>query len=286
MELCHICPRRCGADRSSAAGFCGESDTVRVARAALHPWEEPCISGTAGSGTVFFSGCSLRCVFCQNRAVSRGEKGRAVGELADIFFQLRDSGAVNINLVTPTHFTPQIVSAIRAAKTRGFDLPFVWNSSGYECPEALRSLEGLIDVWLPDFKYVSRVLSGRYSGAPDYFENALSAITEMKRQTPDYEFRDGLIKKGVLIRHLVLPGCTGDSLDVMDAVRESFGAGQYVSVMSQYTPFGEALPDELNRTVTPEEYEKVTSYALLIGLRHGYFQEGGAAAESFIPEFK
>lgn len=284
---CTLCPRRCKADRQSGVGFCGESDEIRIARAALHPWEEPCISGEKGSGTVFFSGCSLRCVFCQNYAVSRSQKGRIVStdELVKIYFDLAKAGASNINLVTPTHFTLEIAKSIDMAKKSGIGIPFVWNSGGYESVETLKTLDGLVDIYMPDLKYASSGLAKKYSAAKDYPSVALAAIKEMKRQQPEDIFEDGLLKNGVLIRHLVLPGCTDDSLDVLDLIKENFGKRQLVSVMSQYTPFGDSLPDELKRTVTAEEYDRVTSYALLIGLNHGYFQEGEAATESFIPPF-
>lgn len=284
---CTLCPRRCGVNRRSGIGFCGEGDEIRIARAALHPWEEPCISGENGSGTVFFSGCSLRCVFCQNYAVSRSERGRVVtvDELLRIYFDLAEAGAANINLVTPTHFTSEIAKSIDIAKRSGIGIPFVWNSGGYESVETLKTLEGLVDVYMPDLKYASPTLAEKYSAAKDYPSVAVAAIKEMKRQQPEDIFAGGLLKSGVLIRHLVLPNCSDDSLDVLDLIKESFGNRQLVSVMSQYTPFGESLPDELKRKVTAEEYDRVTSYALLIGLRHGYFQEGEAATESFIPDF-
>ncbi len=287
LNKCTLCPRNCMTDRTHGHGFCGETEKIRIARAALHPWEEPCISGENGSGTVFFSGCSLRCVFCQNREVSSSRKGRVVSaeELVDIYFKLASQGAHNINLVTPSHFTDSVAKSISAAKTRGIKLPFIWNSGGYERAETLRSLEGLVDVYLPDFKYMSSGYAAKYSAASDYPQRAVEALAEMKRQQPHDFFEDGLIKKGMIIRHLVLPGCTDDSLDVLDTIKSMFGREQLISVMSQYTPVGSGLPDELNRPLKREEYEKVTSYAMLIGFKNGYFQEGDAVGESFIPDF-
>lgn len=284
---CTLCPRNCRTDRTEKAGFCGERATARIARAALHMWEEPCISGKNGSGTVFFSGCSLKCVFCQNYAVSRSEKGRSVtaDELVGIYFDLVRQGAHNINLVTPTHFAPVVTESVIKAKDGGIGVPFVWNSSGYETPEFFRNSAGIFDVFLPDFKYVSSEISRKYSVAGDYSEVALNVLKAMREAQPDDIFENGLMKKGMIVRHLVLPGCTDDSLDVLDEIKKNLGKSQLISIMSQYTPFGKNLPDELYRTVTREEYEKVTSYALLIGLKHGYFQEGSAAKESFIPDF-
>lgn len=287
MNKCTLCPRNCLTDRTLGCGFCGETEKIRIARAALHPWEEPCISGENGSGTVFFSGCSLRCVFCQNREVSKGRKGREVSaeELVDIYFDLASQGAHNINLVTPTHFTDSVAKSISAAKIRGINIPFIWNSGGYETADTLKALDGLVDVYLPDFKYMSSEYAAKYSAASDYPLRATEALAEMKRQQPHDRFENGLIKNGMIIRHLVLPGCTDDSLDVLDRIKSMFGREQLISVMSQYTPVGNGLPDELNRPLYREEYEKVTSYAMLIGFKNGYFQEGDAVGESFIPDF-
>lgn len=236
---------------------------------------------------MFFSGCSLRCVFCQNREVSSGRKGREVSaeELTDIYFDLAAQGAHNMNLVTPTHFTDSVAKSIYEAKARGINIPFIWNSGGYERAETLKALEGLVDVYLPDFKYMSSDYAAKYSAASDYPLRAAEALAEMKRQQPYDRFENGLIKKGMIIRHLVLPGCTDDSLDVLDKIKSMFGKEQLISVMSQYTPLGNGLPDELNRPLCREEYEKVTSYAMLIGFKNGYFQEGDAVGESFIPDF-
>ncbi|MGE4549445.1 MAG: radical SAM protein [Intestinibacillus sp.] len=288
MEACRLCPRACGVDRvKGQRGFCGADDTVHVARAALHRWEEPCLSGTHGAGTVFFSHCTLGCVYCQNRAISRAqERGVPVSEkqLADIFLDLQRQGAHNIDLVTPGHYAPQIIRAIERAKARGLAIPMVYNCGGYETRDTLRLLDGLIDVYLPDFKYYSSYYAARYSGAADYFEVASDAVAEMVRQTgaPTFD-ADGLLTRGVLVRHLMLPGLAGDTAQVLRHLAERFGEKILVSLMRQYTPFGmaETWP-ELNRTITGEEYAEAVETFQSLGLA-GYLQEGGAIGESFIP---
>lgn len=287
MPVCNLCPRKCNTDRSAHRGFCGEALSMRISRAAPHKWEEPCISGNSGSGTVFFSGCSLRCVFCQNAAVSSGIKGREISpeQLSDIFLSLESQGVCNINLVTPSHFTIPIIHAIELAIRQGIKLPFVWNSSGYESVESLRLLDGYIDIFLPDFKYKSPALSLKYSGAEDYFMVACAALETMKNLQRDNIFSNGLMKKGVLVRHLVLPGCTDDSLDLLDYLYDTYRHRIYLSIMNQYTPMSAALPDALSRKLTKEEYNRVSSYALLLGIKNGFFQQGEAASESFIPDF-
>lgn len=290
LRDCVLCPRRCHADRlGGQTGYCGQTQTIRAARAALHFWEEPCISGTAGSGTVFFSGCSLRCVFCQNHMIAQGCAGQAVSveRLADIFLELQQKGAHNINLVTPTHFIPQIIQALTASREKGLSIPIVYNTGGYEEPETLRLLEGLVDIYLPDLKYFSPELSMRFSHAPDYFAKASTAIAEMYRQVGAPVFADnGLILRGMIVRHLVLPGQTKDSKKILRFLHETYGDDIYISIMNQYTP----LPHvgeypELNRRVTPEEYDRVLVFAERIGIRNGFRQEGAAAEESFIPAF-
>lgn len=287
MSGCCACPRRCGADREKTNGYCGETDGIRVARAAPHYWEEPCISGTKGSGTVFFAGCNLRCVFCQNAAISRGRYGKTVtvSGLADIFISLQEQGVHNLNLVTPTHFSFGIARAIETAKARGLTLPVVWNSGGYESVETLRALDGLVDVYLPDFKYKSPYLAGRYSGAPDYPEAARLALDEMVLQRGGAVFENGLIKRGVIVRHLVLPGCTEDSKNVLQFLHRRYGGAVYISIMRQYTPLSADLPDSLGRRLSDDEYDEVTAFAEKIGIENGYLQEGEAADSSFIPPF-
>lgn len=292
MKQCRLCPRACLADRSYGSnnkkGYCGETDHVRVARASLHMWEEPCISGKQGSGTVFFTGCSLKCVFCQNRSIALGNKGRelTVGQLAELFLLLQDKKAENINLVTPTHFVPQIVQALIMAKKKGLTIPIVYNTGSYETVETLKMLEGLIDIFLPDMKYKNNEIAKKYSNAPDYFAYAARAIAEMVRQTGSPLFEGSLMKRGVIVRHMVMPGSTKDSKSVIQYLHETYGDKIYISIMNQYTP-QENLKDfpQLQRKVTQREYEKVINYAISIGITHAYIQEGNTAKESFIPDF-
>lgn len=288
-KRCEICPRRCAVNRSEGGGICGQTDHIRAARAALHFWEEPPISGTNGSGAVFFSGCSLRCIFCQNSDISRGNAGREIttDRLVGIFYELRGKGAVNINLVTPTHFAPSVAAAIQKAKKQGFDLPFIWNTGSYESTGTLRTLEGLADVYLPDLKYSSPALARAFSGAEDYPETARLAITEMVRQQPKCVFgADGLIKAGVIVRVLVLPGHSDDACESVRWLAGEFGDSIYISIMNQYTPPKAKLPyPELCRRLTTYEYGKVLECAEKAGVRRGFTQERGTAAESFIPRF-
>ncbi len=291
LARCTLCPRECGVNRlAGEPGACGAvGETVRVARAALHYWEEPCISGEEGSGTVFFSYCPLKCVFCQNREISRGGAGKdiSIHRLAEIFLELQAQNARNINLVTPTHYIPQIVLALREAKAAGLTIPVVCNCGGYEKPGTLRLLDGLVDIYLPDFKYASPELAGRYSAAPDYPERAKAALAEMVRQAGDPVFdEEGMMKRGVIVRHLVLPGQAEDSKAVIRYLFETYGRRIYLSIMSQFTPTGDLSSwPELNRTLTPEEYDQVVDYAVDLGVENGFTQEGAAADESFIPPF-
>lgn len=287
---CMLCPRGCGADRTSGQlGVCGCPADIYIARAALHMWEEPCISGKEGSGAVFFTGCPLRCVFCQNRKIALGKIGQAISRerLVEIFFELKEQGANNINLVTPTHYVPQIREALLDAKKQGLNLPIVYNTSSYETVETIKMLEGLVDIYLPDMKYVSSELSKKYSNAPDYFVVADKAITEMVRQVGAPRFEGELIKKGVIVRHMILPGHTRDSKAVIKYLVETYKNDIYVSIMNQYTPLAEMERyPELNRKITKREYQKVLDYALQIGLEQGFVQEGETAKESFIPNFE
>lgn len=288
-ELCNDCPRRCNVDRSTRRGYCRTSNTVKVARAALHMWEEPCISGENGSGAIFFSGCNMQCVFCQNKEIASGEIGKeiSIDRLAEIMIELQEKSANNINLVTPSHYVNQIVEAIKLAKTQGLNIPIVYNTSAYETEENLKKLEGYVDVYLPDCKYYDDELAISYSKAPRYHDIAVNAIAEMLRQTGKAVFDDNnLIKRGVIVRHMVMPGHTKDSKAVIKALLDKFGTDIYVSIMSQYTPLKqvENCP-ELNRKITTREYEKVLSYALNIGLVNGFFQDMDVAEESFIPLF-
>ena len=321
-------------------GICGQTAELKVARADLHMWEEPCISGTRGSGAVFFSGCSLHCVFCQNHNIAAGDAGKVitVDRLSEIFLELQEKGANNINLVTAGHFAPQVIAALDKAKAAGLRLPVVYNTGAYEEVDTLRMLEGYVDIYLPDLKYVDNCLSKRYSHAPDYFEKAKAAIEEMVRQTGEMEFaaepeagtgnhsrstekensdaenyengsgiqssapgrkigireyqerseqgKTLIMTKGVIVRHLLLPDCVKDSKDVISYLLETYGDRIFISIMNQYTPLPHvAAYPELNRRVAPDEYEEVLDFAIAKGIENGFFQEGGAAEESFIPEF-
>lgn len=289
-ENCLLCPRKCGINRSTGqTGVCGVSSEIKVARAALHYWEEPCISGKRGSGAVFFSGCSLHCVFCQNREISDGKEGKVISKerLSDIFMELAGKGANNINLVTPGQYIPDIVWAVNDAKSRGMKLPIIYNTSGYENVTELKLLEGIVDVYLPDFKYMDSTLSARYSRAKDYPSVAKQALSEMVRQQPDVVIDDatGLIQKGVIVRQLLLPGHVNDAKAVLKYLYDTYHDHVYISMMSQFTPI--ALKDypEINRTVTRREYERLVDYALKIGITNAFIQEGDVAKDSFIPAF-
>lgn len=292
LSECTLCPRECRVDRNAGKiGYCGQTARLTAARAALHFWEEPCLSGTNGSGAVFFSGCNLRCVYCQNHEIAHGQAGREITtkRLSDIFLELQEKQAHNINLVTPTHFIPQIITALDSAKRRGLFLPVVYNTSAYEKPEILRSLEGLVDIYLPDFKYFDAALSERYSHAPDYFEVASRAVAEMVRQTGAPAFTDGedsLMTRGVIVRHLLLPGCEKDSRRVLRYLHDTYRNDIYISIMNQYTPLAQvsSIPS-LNRRISEEEYERILDYAIRIGIENGFIQEGETASESFIPAF-
>lgn len=290
MKNCRLCPRNCGADRSSGKkGYCGAGAEILVARAALHMWEEPCISGSEGSGAVFFSGCSLGCVFCQNRSISRGERGEKISaeRLAQIMLELQDQKANNINLVTAGHFVPQIAAALALAKEQGLRIPVVYNSSGYEKAETLGMLSGLVDAYLPDFKYMDPELAAAYSRAPDYVETAKAALREMVSQTglPMFDER-GMITRGVIVRHLLLPGHVADSRRVVEYLFKTYGNRIYISLMNQYTPMPAVAADPLlSRKVTKREYDRLVDYALSLGVEQGFIQEGETAKESFIPEF-
>lgn len=289
-EDCLLCPRKCGINRSTGqTGVCGVSSEIKVARAALHYWEEPCISGKKGSGAVFFSGCSLHCVFCQNREISDGKAGKVISKerLSDIFMELAVKGANNINLVTPGQYIPDIVWAVNNAKSRGMKLPIIYNTSGYENVTELKLLEGIVDVYLPDFKYMDSTLSAMYSRAKDYPSVAKQALSEMVRQQPDVVIDDatGLIQKGVIVRQLLLPGHVNDAKAVLKYLYDTYHDHVYISMMSQFTPI--ALKDypEINRTVTRREYERLVDYALKIGITNAFIQEGDVAKDSFIPAF-
>lgn len=286
---CSLCPRMCNIDREVTTGYCGVKQTLRVARAALHFWEEPCISGEEGSGAVFFTGCNLRCVFCQNYQIARAEQGKeiTVERLSEIFLELQEKKANNINLVTATHYVPQVVEALKMAKAQGLHIPVVYNCGGYETVETLNLLEGLVDIYLPDFKYVDSERAKRYSHAENYPEAAKTALAEMVRQQPRAEFDErGMMKKGVIVRHLMLPGGIKDSKAVVKYLYETYGNQIFVSLMNQYTPLPHVTDyPEINRKLKKFEYDRLVDYAIALGVENGFIQEGETAEESFIPAF-
>lgn len=290
LTSCTLCPRACGVDRAHGAlGRCGVPADPIVARAALHAWEEPCISGVRGSGTVFFSGCSLGCVFCQNTEIAHGLRGKTVSRerLAEIFLQLEEAGAHNINLVTPTHYAALLPEVIERARALGLTVPIVYNSSGYERPETLRMLSGYIDIYLPDFKYTDPALAERYAAAPDYPEVAKAALREMVAQCPAPILDgEGMMARGVIVRHLMLPSAYRNSHDAVKYLA-TYGNSIYISLMNQYTPMpGVALRfPELASPVGEKEYRRLVAYAVRLGIEQAYIQEGGTVSESFIPPF-
>lgn len=318
LKNCRLCPRGCGVDRTrGGTGFCQSGASARVARAALHFWEEPCLSGKEGSGTVFFAGCNLRCIFCQNAEISGdgraenqtadrvleepGDGGKKIpgrgaevspGRLAEIFLNLQAQGANNINLVTAGHFILPCVEALKVAKRRGLSIPVVYNSSGYELPETLRLLDGLVDIYLPDFKYMDPELAARYSGARDYPQTARHALAEMVRQirsrSPEGDGFDerGIMTHGVIVRQLLLPGHVSDAKKIVEYLYSTYRDTVWISMMSQYTPMPVVKNDPLlSRRVTKREYERLVDYALSLGITHAFVQEREVARESFIPSF-
>ena len=305
-ENCLLCPRKCGINRGiGQTGVCGVSSEIKVARAALHYWEEPCISGKRGSGAVFFSGCSLHCVFCQNRAISDGKEGKVISKerLSDIFIELADKGANNINLVTPGQYIPDIVWAVNDAKSRGMKLPIIYNTSGYENVTELKLLEGIVDVYLPDFKYMDPEIAAKYSHADDYPDVAKAAVAEMVRQQPSpcFDWEDkkredkipteacegAIMTRGVIVRHLLLPGCLKDAEKIIRYLHETYGSQIYLSIMSQFTPLSNVREyPRLNRRVRRKTYDRLVDYAIQIGVEAAFIQEEGTAEESFIPDFE
>lgn len=289
-QECTLCPRECGMNRlNGRKGYCGQTARLRVARAALHMWEEPCISGTRGSGTVFFSGCPLGCVFCQNHTISRGSQGKEISviRLAEIFMELQEKGAHNINLVTPTHFVPQIIEALRISRKMGLKLPIVYNTSGFEKADTLELLDGWVDIYLTDFKFMDLHLSRRYANAEGYAFYAAKALEEMLRQTGDPKFdAEGMMTKGTIVRHMVMPGQAMDSRRIVDYIYDTFGNQVYISLMNQYTPCGnlDKYP-ELKVKAKSKVYQRLIAYMLKKGITQAFIQEGPTAEESFIPDF-
>ena len=304
MDLsdCTLCPRSCRVNRlAGRIGYCNVTADLFAARAALYYHEEPVISGSRGSGAVFFAGCNMGCVFCQNYAIAKAMTGTQLssGRLTEIFLALQEQGAHNINLITAEHFLPQVIRSLRDAKDQGLTLPVVYNTGTYERVEAIQALEGLVDVWLPDFKYISPRLSLAYSHTPDYFQYASKALQEMVRQCPEPLFSDGshtldapddaddpLMVRGVLVRHLVLPGSTQDSMDILKYLHDTYGDQIFISIMNQYTPMPQVKDDpDLGRKLSSEEYEKVVDYAISLGITNGFIQEEGTASRRYIPAF-
>lgn len=288
-ENCKLCPRNCGVNRKNNIGFCGQSDKLYAARAALHMWEEPCISGEQGSGTVFFTGCNLRCVYCQNRQIAVGGTGFEITakRLSEIFLKQQENGAHNINLVTPTHYVPHIIEALDMVRGKSLTIPVLYNCGGYESVETLKLLRGYVDIYMPDFKYMDKTIAKKYSNAEDYPEMAKLAIEEMVLQSGGCVFdENGIMTKGVIVRHLVLPSYVQNSMQVIKYLHQTYGQKIYMSIMNQYTPmpYVSKYP-EINRTVTEAEYDEVINYAVQLGVENAFVQEGTAACESFIPLF-
>lgn len=289
-EKCSLCPRMCGTDRAAGQkGFCGGGNLVRVARAALHYWEEPCISGESGSGTVFFSGCTMRCVFCQNKEISRSEVGKeiTIERLAGIYLELAAKGANNINLVTPMHYAPQITAALDIARKNGLTLPIVWNTGGWERRESIAAVRDYADIWLSDFKYFDSSLGESLSKAPNYFSVAAAALDQMVKQTCEPVFdENGIMRRGVIVRHLMLPGHLDDTKNVLRFLYENYGDSIWISIMNQYTPMcSDPRFPELSRTVSDEEYNEAIDFACELGIENAFVQEGGTVGKSFIPPF-
>lgn len=288
LAKCNICPRSCNVNRYEKLGYCRSNDRVKVAKSFLHKWEEPCISGNNGSGTVFFSNCNLGCVFCQNHDISQDGYGKEVSieRLSEIFVDLQRKGAHNINLVTPSHYSIQIREAIIIARGKGLSIPIIYNSNGYENVEELKKLEGLIDIYLPDIKYYDNKYSLRYSKAQNYFAFASKAVLEMLRQVGIPKFRDGILVKGLMIRHLMLPGLIFDSKKIVDWVIGNLPKEVYFNVMCQYTPLNKAVEyDEINKKLNKGHYESLIDYAQSKGLENGYFQDTDSATDEYVPCF-
>lgn len=285
--ICNICPRECGIDRKNAVGFCSVGENIKISRAALHFYEEPCISGLNGSGTVFFSGCNLKCVYCQNALISKGYgKEITVNRLVEIFFELKEKGAENINLVTPDHYTDSLKKALIIAENQGLDLPIVYNTSGYCKESVIEEFEGNIDVYLTDFKYINGSLAKKYSFAKDYPEVAKKALKAMYKTVGKPVFnKNGIMTKGIIVRVLVLPSFEKEAKDIIEYLYSEYGDNIYISIMNQFTPMNLEKYPEINRKLSEEEYESVVCYAEMLGIKNAFIQEGDTADESFIPEF-
>ena len=289
LDKCILCPRKCMINRNMGeVGFCLAGNKIKIAKAYLHMWEEPCISGNNGSGTIFFSNCNMKCIFCQNYYISDENNGVEISieRFSDICLELQNQGAVNINLVTPTHFVPLIIDGIKLAKERGLSIPIIYNSSGYESIDTIKLLDGIIDVYLPDFKYYNDEFAIKYSGCKDYFKYTSLSLDEMVRQKPKCIFNDdGNIISGVIVRHLLLPGLEDDSKKILNYLYKNYRDNIYISIMNQYTPVRKCKYEELNNKISDLSYEEVIDYAWNIGIRNAFIQEGETQSESFIPKF-
>ena len=288
LDCCNICPRNCKINRNKELGFCKAGNKIKIARYSLHFWEEPCISGEAGSGTIFFSGCNLKCIFCQNYDISFNNSGKEISieRFSEICLELQEKGALNINLVTPTIYIPLIKEGLILAKKNGLNIPIVYNTSGYESVESLKELDGLIDIYLPDFKYFDNCLAKKFSSANNYFEIASLALKEMFRQVGTPIFENDIMKKGVIVRHLLLPRHIDDSKKVIKYLYDTYKNNIYISIMNQFTPVRKIDKyKELNETVKDSEYDELINYALDIGVNNAFIQEGETCKESFIPDF-
>ena len=289
LDGCNLCPRNCNVNRNNnEIGYCGASNQMVIAKAYLHMWEEPCISGSVGSGTIFFSYCNLRCIFCQNYDISTLHKGNivSINRLKEICLELQEKGALNINLVTPTHYVPLIVEALKLAKKEGLTIPIIYNTSSYENISTIKQLEGIVDVYLPDLKYYNDEYGIKYSNCNNYFKYASIAIEEMYKQVGKCVFdNNGIIKKGVIVRHLMLPDNIEDSKNIINYLYDKYKDNIYISIMNQYTPLRKLEYDNLNRKVSKDEYDDLIDYAYDLGIRNAYIQEGETQKESFIPDF-
>ena len=289
LKNCKLCPRNCGINRiNGEIGFCGATDKLKVARASLHMWEEPCISGENGSGTVFFSHCSLKCIFCQNNNISQNNFGKeiTIERLAEIFIELQNKKANNINLVTPTHYVPYIVVGLSLAKQKGLNIPIVYNSGAYENIDTIKMLEGVVDIYLPDLKYYDNSYGLKYSKCIDYFKYATLAIEEMVRQVGNIEIdNDGMMKRGVIVRHLMLPGAIEDSKKIIKYLYDKYHDDIIISIMNQYTLVRKLEYSELNHKVKESDYDELINYAYDLGVRNAFIQEGETQDSSFIPDF-
>ena len=288
LENCNLCPRKCGVNRYIKKGFCGATNRIKLAYYSLHMWEEPIISGSNGSGTIFFSNCNLRCLYCQNKKISIDGYGKLITNkrLGEIILELQEKGAHNINLVTPTHYVPNIISVLKKIKNKELHIPVVYNTSSYECVGTIMACRNLVDIYLADLRYFDDKLGEKYSLCSNYFENATMAIDEMYRQVGKYELdENGLLKKGLVVRVLLIPGHIDDSKKIIEYLYKTYGDDIFISIMNQYTPINKCKYSNLNRRITDEEYDSVVDYALSLGVNNAFIQEGEAADESFIPQF-